>query len=441
MARALAALLAVLVPCAPAPAAAPAGALRVGTSGDYAPFSIDVPGPPPLDGLDLALARAYAESRGLRLELVRFAWPDLERRLAAGDFDVAMSGVTVRPDRSLVGRFTTPVAESGAVVLVRESASPPSLDDLGRPGITLAVNAGGHLERAARARFPAAAIRPLRDNAAVLGELASGRADGAVTDTLEAPSWQARAPGLVAAGPFTRDRKAWLVRASAPELAADLDTWLAAKEADGSLAALRERWLPPGARAATAAPLPALVAAIDERFAVMPLVAEAKRKAGRPVRDAAQEARVLEAAAADVARAAAAAGRPAPSQDCVTGLFRAQIDAASSVQEAVLAGPASAASPPDLDATLRPALARIGSRIAAALIAWQEAPDGAASRTREAPRPPAAAAGAGDGADAAPAAREIRREVTDGLRAPGISSEAREAIAQALERCAQRDGR
>lgn len=439
-ARALAALVLAILLGGPATAGAPAGVLRVGTSGDYAPFSIDPEGEAPLDGLDLALAHAYAAERGLRLEITRFKWPDLERRLAAGDFDVAMSGVTVRPDRSVLGRFTTPIVESGAVVLVRHGASPPSLEDLGRPGVVLAVNEGGHLERAARARFPAATILAVADNAAVLGELVRCHAEGAITDTLEAPGWQARAPGLVATEPFTRDRKAWLVGAGVPELAADLDAWLAAKEADGTLAALRERWLPPGARAATATPLPALVAAIDERLALMPLVAEAKRAAGLPVLDPAQEARVLEVASQEVSRAAAAAARPAPTQACVTGLYRAQIDAAREVQEAVLAGPASTAARSDLGASLRPALARIGTRIAGALVAWQEAAVGRSlqpcERACSGAAPTAARACARADASARATEREIRSALAEGLRTPLLSEPARDAIARALQRCA-----
>jgi cyclohexadienyl dehydratase len=405
--------LSLLVGLAATAAQAAAPALRVGTSGDYAPFSIDPAGPAPLDGLDVALASAFAAAHGGPLEFVRFSWPELERRLAAGDFDVAMSGVTVRPERSLVGRFTAPVAESGALVLVRDGGAVLPLDALDRAGVTLAVNAGGYLERAARARFPAATVNALADNVAVLDELLAGRADGAVTDTLEAPAWQERAPGLAPIGPFTHDRKAWLVRADAPELAAELDAWLAAKEADGTLASLRARWIPSAAQAPTASPALALIAAIDERLALMVFVAEAKRAAGKPVRDPAQEARVLEAASGEVRAAAQRAGRSAPSEACVGALFRAQIDAGSAIQEATLAGPPRGPAPaPDLETVTRPALARIAPRIAAALVALP----------------------AGMDADA------LRRAVREGLRTPALGDEERAALEAAVVRCAEGAG-
>ena len=109
------AVLALALGCAARPAAAPE--LRVGTSGDYAPFSVDEGGA--LSGFDVAVARAFADDAGLALRFERFAWPALARDVAAARFTVAMSGVTVRPERSVVGRFSVPVARSGAVVLAR----------------------------------------------------------------------------------------------------------------------------------------------------------------------------------------------------------------------------------------------------------------------------------------------------------------------------------
>lgn len=326
-----------LAACAGGDAAPPA--LRVGTSGDYAPFTLrDARGR--RGGFDVELVRAYAHERGLRIHWVPLAWATLDRDFAGGRFDLVASGVTVRPERSLAGRFTLPTARSGAVALVRDAA------DLERAGVRIAVNRGGHLERVARRLFPAAQLVPLAPNQAVREALLAGEADAAVTDTLEAPHWLAGTSGLQALGPFTRDWKAWWLPAGAAARTRDLDAWLLAREADGTLATLRARHLP-GAADATATPLAALAAAIEERLALMPLVAEAKRASGTPVRVPAQEAAVL----------AAAPERARP-------LFAALIEAACEVQEHTLAGEPAAGAAPDLDAALRPALARIGERIA-----------------------------------------------------------------------------
>ena len=350
--------------------------LTVGTSGDYAPFSF-APRVDPwaFEGLDVTVARSFAESEGLDLVWERFRWPELSQDVARRRFDVAMSGVTVRPERSVLGRYSVPVAVSGAVVLARPGVADGRLDALDDPAYGIAVNAGGHLERVARARFPKARIVALPRNDAVRQALADGKVDALVTDTREAPRWEPGLGEVERLGPFTRDRKAYLWRADAGARAEVLDAWLLAREADGSLARWREQLLgEPGPPTAT--PLEAVVAAIHERLALMPLVAEAKRATRRPVRDVPREARVLAAAVEAVTTRAADAGVPAPDPDAVSAFYRAQIEAAVAVQEQVLAGEPDAARPVlDLQLQLRPALLRVGERLAWALVRLDVPPD------------------------------------------------------------------
>ncbi len=338
--------------------------LRVGTSGDYAPFSLRGEDGR-RSGFDVEVARAYARERGLTIRWLPVRWTTLERDFAAGRFDIVMSGVTVRPERALTGRFSLPVTTAGVVLLGRE---PPAgllrLDG----GQKLVVNAGGHLERTARRLFPEAELLPLSPNAAVRAALLAGEADLAVSDTLEAPSWLAGTNGLRVFGPYSRDWKAYWLPADARERTHDLDAWLLAREADGTLAALRARHLPEGARAASATPLVALGAAIEERLALMPFVAEAKRARGESVEAQAQESAVIDAALTAVREAAAEARVPAPSDAAVGELFSALIAAAREVQEATLTGPPAGSPPADLERALRPALARISERIAWLLV-------------------------------------------------------------------------
>src|SRR5213083_997845 len=329
----------------PRPEAPP---LRVGTSGDYPPFSLARDGR--LEGLDVEVARRFAHDGGRRLELVPFRWPELMRDFAAGRFDLAMGGVTLRPERAVVGVFTRPVAEAGAVVLAHQRLDPRS------SWLRLGVNAGGHLERLAARLFPHALLVRTHANRALAELLTSGAADAILTDEAEADALAV--PGAVRVGPFTRDRKGYLGRD--PALVAELDAWLRAREADGTLAALRARWLGPErarARSAFASDLDALVALVDLRLAFMPAVAAAKQKTGRSVEDVGQEARVLGAVRA---RAAERGLSPAG----VEALFRAQIEAARAVEHEFLAHPEEGDAL-DLEREARPALARISELIVA----------------------------------------------------------------------------
>jgi len=384
------------------PTAAAGEALRVGTSGDYPPFSAEATGAPDgLRGLDVELLRAFAKERGHSLTFVRFRWPDLSRAFRAGEFDLAAGGITVRPERAVLGDFTRPVTSTGAVALVRDPARFPHRESLAAARI--AVNAGGHLERVARSLFPAARIVAVADNGAPPRLLAAGEVDAALTDAAEAPHWRRQVPEAAVLGPFTRDAKAFWVGGGREALARELDRWLAEREADGTLAHLRTEHLgAPEPR--SAAPLPALVAAIRLRLELAPLVAEAKRRAGLPVAAPAQERRVLEAALAAVREAAARAGRAAPSDAAVRAFFIAQIEAGKALQTRALAGAPAPGPPFDLDGELRPALARVGARIAELLV---ELPPGT---------PP----------------EELRRAALESLALPGLPEEDARRLADSL---------
>ena len=317
----------------PRPPAAPP--LRVGTSGDYPPFSVRA-ADGAVAGFDVEVARLYAHDRGRALELVSFRWPELGVRLAAGEFDVAMSGVTVRGDRLASGTMTRTVARTDALLLTR-SVGAPDLASLDQPSRRVAVNHGGHLEQIARARLPHATIVPVDDNRSLPGLLKVTEAgiDAIVTDDLEAATFDQG--DFTVAAVLAHDRKAYWVAPARAALAADLDAWLGARERDGTLSRLRLRLL----HVDTPSPLPAaalrVVDLASRRLLLMPLVAAAKRVAQLALVDAVREAAVVDRAAA---RAATLGLDPA----AVRQLAQAEILAARAIQSA--AAPVEGTAPP-----------------------------------------------------------------------------------------------
>jgi cyclohexadienyl dehydratase len=361
----------------------PAGAtrpqiLRVATSGDYAPFSSWPERASEPVGFSVAVAQAYARERGVVLEWVRFQWPRLASDLMAGSFDLALSGITVRPDRSMLGRFSLPLTTSGAVVLVPAASPLESVMDLDRGSIAIAVNAGGHLERVARRLFPAARIEAVSDNARVVGLLAQGRAQAVLTDTVEAPHWRRNAETrLRAIGPLTRDLKAAWFPPENERGAQRFNRWLLRAESSGQLDQLRqEHGL---ARTRTARPTAALLSSLDERLTLMRAVADAKQILGTPVENPEREMLVLDAAGRAVRDAAYDAGADPPDPRAIRRLFRAQLEAAKWIQaehlrNAPAAGSTStpaerSAANAELNEIIRPALIYLGDRISMLIIA------------------------------------------------------------------------
>jgi cyclohexadienyl dehydratase len=363
-------VLAVLCACSSPPPAvpppAPAVTLRAGTSGDYPPLSVWTNERP--RGFAPELVDAYARHENATVDWTRFKWPELTSDLRAGRFDVAADGITVRPERSIEGRFTVPIARGGAVLLVRRPswATALTVEALDRPELRVVVNAGAHLERVTRRLFHSATITAIPNNAGARDAFLRGDADAAMTNTFEAPLWSASTgtTKLEQVGPLTHDTTALWVRADRGDLAESLDEWLLAEEESGQLSQLRAKAL--GGGAPTARVVDALLAATAERLALMPLVAAAKQRMGKATEDAAQEERVLAAAADGVGKAAAKHKTAPPPRPLIDGFFRAQIEAAKNVQSRTPATPG--ASGPDLDKDLRPAIARITARMAFLLV-------------------------------------------------------------------------
>lgn len=336
--------------------------LRVGTSGDYDPFSVLEPDGK-YTGFDVELARRFADAHDLELQFIPFNWSELLSDLEADKFDLAMSGVTIREDRSLVGQFSVPTATSGAIVILPADSDMQTLQDLDDQAIRLGVNLGGHLERVTRKQFPRTRIVTSSENQALPRMLEEGSIDALVTDTMEAPYWLSRLKGAKTLGPFTQDLKAAWVRADRMDLAQQLNTWLVEQEANGSLSALRESKLPAGSDTKTADPFSALLAAMVERLSLMPAIAESKRVTGKAIEDLEQEERVIRAAVEGVSNEAVRQGSIAPDAKIVEQFFRVQIEAAKTIQRYTMTQPPSIDQPPDLVNELRPALARISSRI------------------------------------------------------------------------------
>jgi len=298
-------------------AAGAPGALRIGTSADYAPFSFrDTAGN--LTGFDITVARRLASDLGRQVDFVPFRWPDLVAQLEGGTFDVAMNGVTIRPDRAVSIGYTRPYVVTGAVAVIRASDRQRyrGVADLDHAGVRIGVNAGGHLQQVALRQFTHAHVAPVSDNRALPDLLQRGEVEAVISEQFEPRTWSGKQ--FVILGAFTRDRKAYALAPTATDLLQQINDWLAAREAD--------RWLGDRASLTPAqAGFEALVAAIDLRLQLMPFVAAVKRRERLPIEDSAQEARVLERV-----RTAAAAHRLGP--DDVAEVFRVQIEAAKAVE-------------------------------------------------------------------------------------------------------------
>jgi cyclohexadienyl dehydratase len=171
--------------------------LRVGTTGDYRPFTILDKGTGEYSGFDIEMARGLAKALGVSIAFAPTTWSSLATDLAADDFDIAMGGVSVTLDRQKSGFFSAPYIRDGKTPIARcaDKEKFATLADIDRSGVKVIANPGGTNERFDRARLHAAQIVVYPDNLTIFDQLAAGRADLVITDASETPL-----PGAAASG-------------------------------------------------------------------------------------------------------------------------------------------------------------------------------------------------------------------------------------------------
>jgi cyclohexadienyl dehydratase len=189
------------------------GVIRIGTTGDYAPFSIDRDGT--LTGADIDLAESLANRLQLTPVFVKTSWPTLLNDLGADKFDIAMGGVSITPARAEVAAFSTPYAQGGKAILARcaETGRYPNLAAVDRRGVRVIVNPGGTNEQYVRENVKRAGIRVFPDNTKIFDEISANRADVMITDDVEADLQAKTHPNLcrVSRETLTRADKAILL--------------------------------------------------------------------------------------------------------------------------------------------------------------------------------------------------------------------------------------
>ena len=207
------------------------GSLRVGMTGDYAPFTSFDKATRTFKGFDVDMAEALGKALGVKVDYVETAWPTMMADFEADKFDITMGGVSITLDRQRKGLFTVPIMREGKTPIARcaDKGKYETIADIDKAETRIVVNPGGTNERFARANIKAANIRVHPDNVTIFEEIAQGRADLMMTDSSETLYQQKLHPGVLCAvrpdKPFDFAEKAyWLQRDFA--LKAFVDQWL-----------------------------------------------------------------------------------------------------------------------------------------------------------------------------------------------------------------------
>ncbi|MEM6633792.1 MAG: transporter substrate-binding domain-containing protein, partial [Bacteroidota bacterium] len=182
------------------------GVLRVGTTGDYMPYSYRHKGSmDSLQGIDIALAKDLANSLGVEVEYVPTSWPTLMADLKANKYDIGMSGITITLERQKQALFSLPFSSGGKAAITRDENVEKfqSISAINQESVRVIVNPGGTNEQFTRSNFPNATIILNEDNLSIFQRIVKGEADVMVTDAIETRVQELIHPELEAVNPDT----------------------------------------------------------------------------------------------------------------------------------------------------------------------------------------------------------------------------------------------
>ena len=208
------------------------GVLRIGTTGDYRPFSYeDETGT--LQGVDIALGRALADHLQVAPVFVATSWPTLMDDYATNLFDIAISGVSITEARQSVAAFSMPYffGGKGAIARCEDAARFQSLENIDQPNVRVIVNPGGTNEQFVAANIHQATVISHQDNRTIFQRIIVDDADVMVTDLVEVQLQSLENSALCPAieQPLNQQNKGILIQRS-EALASRINNWLVSEK-------------------------------------------------------------------------------------------------------------------------------------------------------------------------------------------------------------------
>ena len=161
--------------------------LRVGTTGDYKPFTYKSISGDTYSGIDIDLMNLLSGQLGVKLEIVDTTWPSLMNDFKAKKFDIALSGITQTSQRELIADFSNPYHMGGKVPFGRckDLERFKDIKNLDQKNVKFIVNPGGTNEKFTRKLIKKAKIILHTDNKTVFDEILEGNADIMISDSIE----------------------------------------------------------------------------------------------------------------------------------------------------------------------------------------------------------------------------------------------------------------
>ena len=218
--------------------------LRVGMELSYPPFEMTDPQGRPA-GVSVKLAEALGKHLGREVVIENIAFDGLVPALKTRKIDCVISSMTATPERRKSIAFSEPYLKTGLALLVAAQSPVRAAADLDAPGRVVAVKKGTTGHQYAATNLKRARVLVLDKEAAAVLEVAQGKADAFIYDSLSVFQNHRRHPEQTRAilAPFREETWAIGLRLGDDDLRHRVNAFLDAFRAEGGFERLGDEFL------------------------------------------------------------------------------------------------------------------------------------------------------------------------------------------------------
>lgn len=235
------------------------GVLRIGTTGDYHPFTYLNQANGLYEGFDIEAGKRLAAAMGVKVEWVAAAWETIAYGVREDRYDVAMGGISRTLKRGRIATFSRPYMRVGKAPIIRKSDAHRfhTLADYNQPHIRVGINLGGTNEVFVRSQLSNATIVAFQKNLELPKRISDGTVDVMITDNVEGYAVERMYPDLMLVNPdqpFNTEDLAYIVPRGDHVFKRFVDHWIVDMRFHGEFDALVSQYIKPVSEPALPAP-------------------------------------------------------------------------------------------------------------------------------------------------------------------------------------------
>lgn len=199
-------------------------------------------------GIDVDIAQEIANKLGVKLEFNDYDWESIFSKVEKGDIDLAISSITITPERQKIMLFSNPYFNGGQIVIVRsDNTEIKGMNDLFNKKIAVQKDTTGYIEAKKYTKenliFPYLNFETSLDGSNIVNDLKDGKFDAIIVDYVQGLSIIKSNKEVTIVGvPFTKENYGIATKLGNNSLMDKVNSILSNMEKSGVLQKIKIKW-------------------------------------------------------------------------------------------------------------------------------------------------------------------------------------------------------